>query len=171
MRPTWDDTFFEVCSVFAKRSKDQSTQVGAVIVDHMHRIVSTGYNCFPRYINDDNPKRQDRPWKYNFFEHAERNAIYAAAANGIKLEGCKIYVSRIPCPDCVRGIIQSGIVEIIVDDTTIPEHWVSPVKASLQMICESGVILRKKNMKKDFSVTLLDSMDTESDVSLLNSGV
>ena len=44
--------------------------------------------------------------------HAERNAIYAAAREGIRLEGSTIFTPGLPCPDCARAIIQAGIVEI-----------------------------------------------------------
>ena len=67
-----------MANLVAKKSKDQSTQIGAVIVGIDNEIRSTGYNSFPSGINDDLQERQERPEKYYWIEHAERNALYNA---------------------------------------------------------------------------------------------
>lgn len=110
-RPDWTKYFISMCYLVASRSTDQSTHAGAVIVSKDNSIVSTGYNGPVRGM-DDPP--QQRPEKYLFFEHGERNAIYNAARHGTKLEGCKLYVNFLPCADCARAIVQSGITEVIV---------------------------------------------------------
>jgi dCMP deaminase len=46
--------------------------------------------------------RFERPIKYMFFEHAERNAIFTAARHGIRTEGATLYVQALPCVDCAR---------------------------------------------------------------------
>lgn len=110
----WDTRFFQLCELIASWSEDQSRKVGSVIVGQGNEIRSTGYNGFPRKVNAgliDRHSRVDGE-KYLWFEHAERNAIYNAARFGASLEGCRIYCSLFPCADCVRGIIQSGIVEL-----------------------------------------------------------
>ena len=45
---TWDEYFMGLAHLSAMRSKDPSTQVGAVIVSNEHRVVSIGYNGFPK---------------------------------------------------------------------------------------------------------------------------
>ena len=45
---TWDEYFMGVASLSGKRSKDPSTQVGACIVSQDNKILSMGYNGFPR---------------------------------------------------------------------------------------------------------------------------
>ena len=111
----WDRYFIEMATLVSKKSKDRSTKVGCVIVGPNHEVRTTGYNGFCRGINDDADDRHDRPEKYFWVEHAERNAIYNAARNGIPLEGCTAYVSNLlPCADCTRGMIQSGIKRIII---------------------------------------------------------
>jgi len=145
IRPTWDETFFEMASILSKRSKDKSTQVGAVIVGPNHEVRSVGYNCFPRGINDDLEKRQERPIKYKFFEHAERNAIYNAARVGTPLEGCKIYIPFYPCSDCARAIIQSGIIEVVVEEEPsagVLERFKDDFECSLTMLSEAHVMIR-----------------------------
>jgi dCMP deaminase len=86
-----------------------------VIVGPAHEIRSTGYNSFPRGIRDTVPERLERPEKYLWIEHAERNAIYNAARAGTPLQGCTIYVEVTPCMDCARAIVQAGIARVIVD--------------------------------------------------------
>lgn len=147
-RPTWDQSFIDMAKGFAQRSKDPSTKVGAVIVGPDNEVRSLGYNCFPRGVNDNIPSRFDRPEKYKWFEHAERNAIYNAARVGIPLKGCHIYVSWIPCSDCARAIIQSGITALIVEDLSIPERWRADFLVSIPMLREAGIVIRRPDVVK-----------------------
>ena len=146
-RPSWDETFFELCEIVAQRSKDISTKVGSVIIGPDREVRSTGYNSFPRGIDDDVDKRQERPYKYYWFEHAERNAIYNAARVGTPLKGCTLYVPLMPCADCARAIIQAGIIEVVLTSLEVPEKWSSwaeSMECSRQMFEEAGIIVREK---------------------------
>lgn len=146
----WDTFFFKMCSLISEKSKDPSTQVGCVIVGPNNEVRSMGYNGLPRRVVDDPklvPERNERPNKYFYYEHAERNAIYNAARVGIPLAGCKLYVGGIPCSDCARAIIQSGISEVIVQDGRVPDRWKCSCDASLIMFKESGVTVRVAGME------------------------
>ena len=111
----WTDYFYNIAQQVKEKSKDERTKVGAVIVGKDKEIVSTGYNSYPRGIVDNRPERQERPEKYFWFEHAERNAIYNAARIGVSTKGCTMYLTcGIPCADCARGIINAGISRIFV---------------------------------------------------------
>jgi dCMP deaminase len=114
--PNWDEYYLDICKVVAARSKDPNTQIGCVIVGPAHEIRSTGYNSFPRGIRDNVPERLERPAKYLWIEHAERNAICNAARSGTATEGCTIYVEIMPCMDCARAIVQAGIREVVVSN-------------------------------------------------------
>lgn len=70
---SWAEYFRKIAHTIKLKSKDQNTQIGAVIVGQNNEIVSTGYNSFPRGIHDGMEHRQERPEKYYWFEHAERN--------------------------------------------------------------------------------------------------
>ena len=109
----WHNRFMEMAELIATWSKDASTKVGAVVVGENKEIRSTGYNGMVRGIDDNIPERSERPIKYDFFEHAERNAVYNACLIGASLKGCVIYVTAMPCPDCARAIIQSGIKMVV----------------------------------------------------------
>ena len=109
----WTDYFYNIAQQVKEKSKDEWTKVGAVIVGKDKEIVSTGYNSFPRGIVDNKPERQERPEKYFWFEHAERNAIYNAARIGVSTKGCTMYLTcGIPCADCARGIINLSLIHI-----------------------------------------------------------
>ena len=143
----WDKYFFKFCDITAEKSRDRSTKVGAVIVGPDNEIRSVGYNGFPRGINDDVDERYERPLKYKYTEHAERNAIYNAGRVGIPLKGCRIYINSLPpCCDCARAIIQSGITDVnYIVDGEIPERWQADCDMSVGMLEEAGVVVRKFN--------------------------
>ena len=101
----WHERFMDVAELVRTWSKDPSTKVGAVVVGPDREIRSTGYNGLVRGVDDNKPERLERPTKYDFFEHAERNAVYNACLIGASLKGCVIYVTAMPCPDCARAII------------------------------------------------------------------
>ncbi len=113
---TWDEYFMGVAVLSGKRSKDPNTQVGCCIVSEDNRILSMGYNGFPRGCSDD-----EFPWeregdnelemKYVYSTHSELNAILNYTGGSLK--GTKLYVSLFPCHECAKAIIQAGIVEVI----------------------------------------------------------
>ena len=139
----WNKYFINLAYNISLKSKDKK-KVGAVLVSlNDHRIISTGYNGLPAGINDNIEERQERPEKYYWIEHAERNAIYNAARIGVSLRESTMYLTcGIPCSDCAKGIISSGIKRIhckIKDTTRNREYWDEHAKRSLQMFKESGV--------------------------------
>ncbi|MBQ7285591.1 MAG: dCMP deaminase family protein [Alphaproteobacteria bacterium] len=134
----------EVAELVATWSKDPSTKVGAIVVGPDREIRSTGYNGVVRGVDDDIPERLERPTKYDFFEHAERNAVYNACLIGASLKGCVIYVTAMPCPDCARAIIQSGIKEVVTHTVEIDANsptgtWRDKLVYSEQMFAEAGI--------------------------------
>ena len=140
----WKDYFRNIAHQVKLKSKDQNTKIGAVIVGPDNEIVSTGYNSFPRGIDDNVDIRQQRPEKYYWFEHAERNAIYNAARIGVSTRDCTMYLTcGIPCADCARGIINAGIRRIVCEmDSSFGAHgtmWDEHAKRSLIMFEEAGV--------------------------------
>jgi len=147
MNAKWDNRFMELARQISTWSKDRTTKIGAVLVGPNKEIRSTGFNGFPRKVNDAVESRHERPAKYFFTEHSERNIIYHAARNGIATEGCTIYVcGRPPCADCARAVIQSGIVEVVVETMehkSRPEiDWEANTRAAIEMLEEAGVKIR-----------------------------
>lgn len=139
----WTNYFLNIAEQVKLKSKDESTQIGAVVVGLDNEVLSTGYNSFPRGLDDTKQERQERPEKYFWFEHAERNAIYNAARIGVSLKNSTIYLtSGIPCMDCARGIVNSGI-KIVwckrVCTTKNKEKWEESQMKSMQLLNECGV--------------------------------
>ncbi len=111
---SWDEYFMGVALLSAMRSKDDSSQVGACIVNEKKRIVGMGYNGLP-FGCDDDKFSWDREGdflntKYPYVVHAEPNAILNSKGD---LDGAKIYVTLFPCNECAKLIIQSGIKEVV----------------------------------------------------------
>lgn len=136
--------YFELASFFANTfSKDTSTKVGAIFVaPNTLQILSTGYNGMPRGFDETLKARWERPAKYLYVEHAERNAIYNACRNGTSLDGSIVFVTMFPCSDCMRGLIQSGVKTIVTKKPDVDcERWGTHFKASLEMAEECGIEL------------------------------
>ena len=140
MSRDWDKQYMDLAKHYAGWSKDRSTGVGAVIVSDTNNEISCGYNGFPKGANDDVEERHEKPSKYDWTEHSERNAIYKAAREGHKTDGCRMYVTYFPCHECARAIIQAGIKEVITYKPDFEHHkWGRAWKISLEMFEECGV--------------------------------
>jgi dCMP deaminase len=116
---SWDKYFMNMLPLIAAKSKDKHTQVGAIIVGPDNEIRSTGYNSFVRGLDDTVPERFERPEKYTWIEHAERNSIYNAARVGIPLKDCTIYTPGRPCIDCARAIVSVGITRSVIGENKV----------------------------------------------------
>jgi dCMP deaminase len=106
--------------IIASRSKDPSTQVGAIVVDSDHRPLGIGYNGIPQAMSDKDINWK-RPDKYVYIEHAEINALdHAGLGIGLHaLRGCVIYVSAMPCPNCMRKIAKYRLKQVIYGKTAV----------------------------------------------------
>lgn len=113
MRPNWTDYFLGLAKVISQRSHDIHTQHGCVITDQHNRILGVGYNGYPRGLDDEKlPK--NRPDKYPWMVHSERNALSNCVVrpdNGIA------YVTGQCCNDCIMALWQEGIQTVyMIDD-------------------------------------------------------
>jgi dCMP deaminase len=136
----WNKRFMDLARHIAEWSKDTNTKVGAVIVDDENTILSVGYNGFPRGADDGIKERYERPKKYIYTEHSERNAIFNAVRSGVPLKNSKIYVTMAPCHECARAIINSGIKTVVSYEPDYShERWGESFIASVQMFKECGV--------------------------------
>ncbi len=143
-RPDWDDYFFEIASIVAKRSTCLRRHVGAVIVKD-RRMLTTGYNGVPTKITHCEitgclreklqvPSGQRHELCRGL--HAEQNAIIQAALHGVNIKGGTLYCTHQPCIICAKMIINAGIVEVKYLEGYSDE-------LSLQFFEESGVLLTK----------------------------
>ena len=148
MTSKWDLRFIGLAQHISTWSKDPSTKVGCVVVGEDREIRSTGFNGFPRGINDDEERLMDREKKYPLICHAEENAIMHAARIGVSLKDSTAYVTWPPCSRCARSLIQAGIREIVYPETgKIPERWIEDFTISDSMLNEAGVAVRSIKLK------------------------
>lgn len=133
------DKFMRVAQTMASYSKDRSTQVGAVALDDNLNVISTGWNGFPRGVNDDIEERHQRPEKYLWTAHAEENLVAQAAYGGRSLKGSTVLVTALfPCATCARMLIQAGVVRIIAPKVA-NERWAEQNAVAQTMFNEAGV--------------------------------
>lgn len=145
----WHSYFIDMIKSVKKKSKDRHTQFGCIITGPGHEIRTTGYNSFPRGLDDSVEERYERPEKYFWMVHAEVNAIFNAARMGTSLDGCTAYIDALPCGFCSQGIVQVGIKEIVYDlqnwetfiagRSTGMKTWSDDIKKACQMLKECGV--------------------------------
>ena len=135
---TWADKFMTQARLNASWSKIRTTKVGAVIVDQQNRVVSQGFNGFPRGIEDTEERLIDREEAKLLACHAEANAIDNRGSNSI--EGCTIYCTHHPCIDCAKRLIQNGISKIVYETPVTQEfreRWnVAKVE---EILAEAGI--------------------------------
>lgn len=119
-------------------SKDTAVQVCAIIVaPNSLQELSSGWNGMPRGINESIESRSERPTKYHWYEHAERNAIYNASRCGVPLEGSIMFINRYPCSDCARAIIQCGISMVVTVSYDLTNtRWTESWNIASEMLAE-----------------------------------
>ena len=133
----WDLRFLEMSELVSSWSKDPSTKVGSVIVDNDRRVISLGYNGFPKGVAD-NDRLNDREEKYKIVVHAERNALLFANTN---VKNCSIFTYPfMPCPICAGMIIQSGISRVVSFKSN-NKRWEKDFEISRKMFQEADIQL------------------------------
>ena len=97
----------------ARRSNDPEHKTGACVVNDDNKIVSIGYkglpqNFGPDEISTDDPELDSQHW---YVCHAAMNAVLNK--NQENVHGCRMYCTHLPCNECAKIIIQSGIRRIV----------------------------------------------------------
>jgi len=153
---SWDDTFMIMAQIIAQRSKDPSTQTGAIVVDKNNIVLGVGYNGWPRGIkeghfswsNDCGPNKKNiLNTKYPYVVHAEVNAILNANQS---VKGAKLYCLLFPCIECTKIIIQSGIKNITYQDDR-SDKVANNFMISKKLFDLAGVKYKKYKLKKTLS--------------------
>jgi dCMP deaminase len=138
----WNSRFSTLAESIASWSKDPSSKIGAIAVDPTtHRILSTGYNGFPKGIVDTQDRLTDRPTKYKLIVHAEANCIYNATFSGTSLNGSHLYVYGLPvCSECAKAVISVGVSKVFVKvNGSVSSKWQESWETSSEMFKEAGV--------------------------------
>jgi dCMP deaminase len=145
----WDRRYLELAKYVAQNwSKDPSTKVGAIVVNHDYQQEFIGFNGFPRGVQDLPERYADREMKLKLIVHAEANAIRKA---GCLAKGAVLYVwpsFALPpvCNECAKLVIQTGIKEIVgyrpnMSDPRV-QRWMESISISKTMCQEAGIVWR-----------------------------
>jgi len=132
----WDLRFLELARHVSAWSLDPSTKVGAVIVDKKNRVLSLGYNGFPRGVKDTPERLNDREVKYSMVIHGEINALLFATQ---PLEGTTLFLwPFLSCSKCTAIIINAGIKRVVAPLSFNP-RWEKSIELSQTLYHEAGV--------------------------------
>lgn len=115
----WDVRFLDLAKKISEWSHDPSTKVGAVIANEDNKILSHGYNGFPRGVDDSKKRYEDRPLKLKLVCHAERNALDNAHYD---VSGAILYSTLFTCNECAKSIIQRGIKKVVSPTPVLDER-------------------------------------------------
>lgn len=137
----WDRWFLGLAEYVSTASKDPSTRTGAVLVDGDRRVVSVGYNGFPRGVEDSEARLGDRKTKYDLTVHCEINAILFS---GRAAAGCTVYTWPFgSCTRCAVQVVQAGIVRCVapVCPPDRVERWGKDLDQARRLLDEAGVVV------------------------------
>lgn len=122
----------------ASYSCDPSTQNGVLLVDRLGKeIISIGVNA-PTPGLAMSQADWDRPNKYALVEHAERMAIYGAAAMGRRTWQTTMVAVWASCADCARAIVLAGV-KCVVRHQRPGLHWSESIDIGDRILREAGV--------------------------------
>ena len=95
----------------AARACAFSPRAGCVISTPGGDVISTACDRIPGDLHSTHERvHEPSVW----IEHAERAALYALCrrGSGPSTEGSTAYVSRFPCIECVRALVQAGVARV-----------------------------------------------------------
>ena len=128
----------------ARSSPNLVRHVGAVLLSADGKTTIRRCNTFPDGVQDTE-ERHAGNGRQVWQEHAERNAIFAAARAGVATEGATLACSYFPCLECARAIVQAGIRHL----HTLPPDLADPVWGA--SFGPSQVILREGGVQLHLS--------------------
>ena len=137
----WTRRYISLAKEIASWSKDPRTKVGAVVVGKEGQILSQGYNGFPRGIEDNPERLENREVKLKYVVHAEMNCIYNASLSGMSLKDSDLFVYGLPvCSECAKGVIQVGVKRVFMCyPGEIDDKWRDSFSTTQEMFFESGI--------------------------------
>lgn len=139
--PTDNEQLLDAAIAAARRSPNRVRHVGAVLQPADGGPPLHACNTFPQGVADTK-QRHAGDGRLIWMEHAERNAIFAAARAGRSTAGARLASSYFPCTDCARAIIQAGIRQLVTLPPDLDDPvWGASFGPSLTMLQEAGVQL------------------------------
>lgn len=137
MRKDWDQYFMDIAFMVSERSTCPRLHVGAVLVQN-RRIKATGYNGSPKglpHCDEVGCLMVNNHCVRTI--HAEVNCLMEAEPT--EREGATMYVTHMPCPECQKLIITSGVKRVVFKNDYKPAiNWfeLDPFIEVIQLKCE-----------------------------------
>lgn len=159
-RLKWDARYMGLAFIIGEWSKDPSTKVGAVLADKFKRYIGSGYNGFPKYLQDREELYNDRPEKYARVIHAEKNAILYSQRH--RMADATAYVTVCPCASCASFLAASGIHRVVTMSYSAAEmeRWRRSFEISSDLFNRKHMILEFINPATTGSYNRLDDIRT-----------
>ena len=108
-----DYMYLRMAKTWSENSYCERRKVGALLVkDKM--IISDGYNGTPSGF--ENVCEDENNVSKPYVLHAEANAITKVARSNNSSDGSTLYVTTLPCMECAKLIIQSGIKRVVYSE-------------------------------------------------------
>ena len=136
----WHKRFLLLARNVAGWSKDPDEGVGALVVSADRRQFSVGYNGLPKGHPDDPATLGDKELKNRLTIHAERNAMDNAPFD---LKGATLYVTKPCCTECMKGLIQKGVVQVVYQNWRPDSRWFQDQVFALNLAEQFGVETRQ----------------------------
>ena len=131
-RLSWIDYGIELAKTAALRSEDPFIKVGCCLFRADNSIASLGYNGAPPGIDIDWSDRDERRKRVI---HAETNAL----KNIKPQEADRMFVTLMPCGDCIKNVASYGIKQIFYIKTYELD------KTAINLALEFGINLTQHN--------------------------
>ena len=112
-RAAWESVFMDVAQAVARRSKDDTTRVGAVVVNVDNEIIGTGFNGFPKGAPDERLPTGG-PTRHLWVIHAEINGLLSALrSRPMDVPSSTVYCTHRPCAGCVKLMSHVGVLQVV----------------------------------------------------------
>lgn len=134
----WDIYYLNMARYVSIKSKDPSTQTGAVIVRPDKSVASIGFNGFPKGMKDTPELYADREKKYSRTVHCEVNAQIFTKED---LKGCTLYTWPFAsCDRCAVQMIQAGISRFVFPEMPAEKaaRWKDIMELAESYMLEAG---------------------------------
>ena len=134
MQDKWDKRFMRVAREISAWSKDPSKQIGAVAVNDDRRILATGYNGFPKGIEDKTDAFRQEKFLNNIEVYPLKLQLKPIETkkrwNNLKTDPLIIDSFYVDCPEIVNSFYHEGTNKGVVKGTiyaSIGEYIEKPI--------------------------------------------
>jgi dCMP deaminase len=128
--------YLRMAKTWAENSYCERRKVGALLVkDKM--IISDGYNGTPSGF--ENVCEDENNVSKPYVLHAEANAITKVARSNNSSDGSTLYVTTLPCMECAKLIIQSGIKRVVYSEDY-------RIRDGLDLLRRAGIEVEQVNL-------------------------